>query len=184
MKIISTLLLTAVLFTVSGAAGAQDIRTTETKVADLLAKMPAKDQDQLNILMDEMYSLGERGISLICDEVVPAGTGDDTRARYAISSLTGYLSKGSDIGGKSFWEGQCLNFIRSADNNEVRTFFIRQLNLIGSDAALEVLKPYVTNEAMCSDAVMALEAIGTAKAQEMLALSLDADSCPCAAQIM
>ncbi len=184
MKILSTLLLSAVLFAVSGAAGAQDVRTIETKVADLLAKMPAKDQEHLNALMEEMYSLGARGTSLICEQVIQAGTGDDSRARYAVSSLTGYLSKGSDMAKKKVWEEQCLDFIRSAVSYEVRTFFIRQLNLIGSDAALEVLKPFVTHEVMCSDAVMALEAIGTAKAQEMLASALDADICPCAGQIM
>jgi len=184
MKIISTLLLSAVLFAVTGAAVAQDVRTLETKVADLLAKMPAKDQEQLTSLMEEMYSLGDKGTSLICDQVVQAGTGDDARARYAVSSLTGYLSRGSDRTKTTAWEAQCLDFIRTADNYEVRTFFIRQLNLIGSDTALEVLKPYVTHEVMCSDAVMALEAIGTTKAQEMLASSLDADKCPCAAQIM
>ena len=56
MKILSTLLLSAVLLAVSGAAGAQDVRTIETKVADLLAKMPAKDQEHLNSLMEDMYS--------------------------------------------------------------------------------------------------------------------------------
>ena len=184
MKIISILLLSAVLFAVSGAAGAQDVRTLETKVADLLAKMPAKDKEHLSTLMEEMYSLGAGGTSLICEQVIQAGTGDDSRARYAVSSLTGYLSKGSDVAKKKVWEEQCLVFIRSAVSYEVRTFFIRQLNLIGSDAALEVLKPYVTHEVMCSDAVMALEAIGTTKAQEMLASTLDADLCPCAGPIM
>ena len=116
--------------------------------------------------------------------MIQAGTGDDSRARYAVSSLTGYLSKGSDMVKQKVWEEQCLGFVRSAVSYEVRTFFIRQLNLIGSDAALEVLKPFVTHEVMCSDAVMALEAIGTTKAQEMLASALDADNCPCAGQIM
>src|SRR5660397_189905 len=75
---------------------AQDVRTIETRVADLLSKLPAGNQDLTMQLMEEMYSLGDEGTSLICSQVVPAGTGDDTRARYAISTLTSHLSADRD----------------------------------------------------------------------------------------
>ena len=41
---------------------AQDIRTTETKVADLLARFPANDLQFSDQLMLNMLSLGETGI--------------------------------------------------------------------------------------------------------------------------
>ncbi|HUW92666.1 MAG TPA: DUF1080 domain-containing protein, partial [Bacteroidales bacterium] len=94
------------------------------------------------------------------------------------------LSKGTDNEKKAKWEEQCLRFIKATDSNEVRGFFLRQLNLIGSDTALEAVRQYVNNEVICSDAVMALEAVGTVKAQELLASSLAAETCPCASQIM
>ena len=31
-----------------------------------------------------MLSLGEKGIQRICDQIVPAGTGDDTQPRFAV----------------------------------------------------------------------------------------------------
>ena len=70
----------------------QDKRTIETKVADLLARLPANDQQFTNSLMVDMLSLGEEGIKKICDQVIPAGTGDDTRPRFAIESLSRFLS--------------------------------------------------------------------------------------------
>src|SRR5665647_3549418 len=121
---------------------AQDVRTIETRVADLLAKLPAGNQDLTIRLMEEMYSLGDEGTSLICSKVVPAGTGDDTKARYAISTLTSHLSADRDNMRKSVWEKQCIRFMKAAGEREVRAFFMKQLNLVGSDAAVEAPVSY------------------------------------------
>ncbi len=43
--------------------------------------------------MGDMLALGEAGIRLICDQIIPAGTGDDTKARFAVESLSRFLSK-------------------------------------------------------------------------------------------
>ena len=77
----------------------QDKRTTETKVADLLARLPANDIQFTDKLMGDMLLLGESGIKQICDQIIPAGTGDDTRPRYAVESLSRFLSaKGKEKG--------------------------------------------------------------------------------------
>ena len=39
----------------------QDVRTVETKVADLLARLPAESMELTSQLMEEMYSLGDEG---------------------------------------------------------------------------------------------------------------------------
>jgi len=85
------LVLTAILL--ASAAQSQDKRTINTKVADLLAQFPAKDMNYSNRLVKEMIGLGEEGILLFCNKLVPAGTGDDTQARYAIESLAVYWGK-------------------------------------------------------------------------------------------
>ncbi len=179
-----------VLFAVAAAIilqvnlNAQDVRTTETRVADLLARLPADNQSLTARLMEEMYSLGDEGTTLICRQVVPAGTGDDTRARYAVSTLTSHLTADKDNIRKSVWEKQCIRFMKAAADREVMSFFMKQLNLIGSDTAVEVLADYVTDEDICDDAVMALQSSGSSAAQKILSTALAADKCPCAAQIM
>lgn len=122
-------LLAALLLTTS--LRSQDIRTVEEGVASLLARLPADNQDLTGSLMEEMYALGEEGRSLICSMVIPAGTGDDTKARYAISSLTFHLSGDDKPDRKIEWERQCIAFMKKASHEEVRTFFLRQLNLVG-----------------------------------------------------
>ena len=57
------------LLLISVFSQAQDKRTIETKVADLLARLPANDQQFTSKLMVDMMSLGETGIRQICDKV-------------------------------------------------------------------------------------------------------------------
>ncbi len=163
---------------------AQDVRSVETRVADLLARLPADNQTLTARLMEEMYSLGDEGTSLVCSQVVPAGTGDDTKARYAVSSLTVHLTADKDNTRKNVWEKQCIRFMKAAPEREVRAFFMKQLNLVGSDAAVEALADYVGDADLCDDAVMALQSVGSDKAHSLLASALTQAECPCAAQIM
>ena len=162
----------------------QDSRTLDTKVADLLARMPADNTELAARLMEEMYSLGEEGRDLICSQVVAPGTGDDIAARYAIASLTALLSGDSGDERRKVWEQQCIRFMKDASDREVRSFFMRQLCLTGTDAAIDDLREYARGSDLCDDAVMALQAIGSEAALAALADVLSEARCPCAAQVM
>ena len=179
------ILLTVTALLLSGAAlNAQDVRTLETKVADMLARMPADNLELASRLMEEMYALGDEGRAMICRQVLPQGTGDDLRARYAVSSLTAHLSSDSDDTRKRIWEEQCIEYMKNAPDGEVRSFFMRQLNLIGSDKAVEALSGYVTSAGICDDAVIVLQSVGSKAAAELLQSALQSSVCPCAAQAM
>ena len=61
MKIHRILIITFSLLLVSIVSSAQDKRTLETRVADLLARLPANDQQFTDKLMVDMLTLGETG---------------------------------------------------------------------------------------------------------------------------
>ena len=88
-----TLVLLFALLLISNPLAAQYKRTLDTKVADLLVQVPAKDQQKLNEQMQSMLSLEEAGLQMIMDLVIPPGTGDDTKARMAIESLSRFISQ-------------------------------------------------------------------------------------------
>ncbi|MRR18883.1 DUF1080 domain-containing protein [bacterium] len=184
MNRLRTLLTVAAVLLFHAALNAQDVRTLETRVADLLARMPADSRELTVRLMEEMYSLGDDGTAIICGQVLPAGRGDDVRARYAVSSLTAHLSGDREDDRKLVWERQCIRFMKAAAEKEVKVFFMRQLNLIGSDAAVGALADYAGSPETCDDAVMALQSIGSDAALGLLASVLKAGASPCAAQIM
>ncbi len=184
MNRLRTLLTVSAVLLLNAALNAQDVRTLETRVADLLARLPSESRELTVRLMEEMYSLGEEGTGLICRQVLPSGTGDDIRARYAVSSLTAHLSADKDDTRKREWEKQCIYYMNAATDREVRVFFMRQLNLIGSDASVKALSGFAGSNENCDDAVITLQSIGSSAALDLLASVLRAGSSPCAAQIM
>ncbi len=184
MKMKRILFTAAALLLLSLGAAAQDVRTISTKVADLLARMPADSYELTSRLMEDMYALGDGGWVLICDQVVPAGSGDDVRARYAVSSLTAHLSGDSDPARMREWERRCISSMLKADSREVKSFFMQQLNLVGSDLTVAALADLINSPDLCSQAVITLQSVGSVTAAALLYKALGEAECPCAAQVM
>ena len=165
----------------SYTAIAQDQRTTETKVADLLARFPAGNEESFNKLMINMLSLEENGLELICSQIIAPGTGDDTKARYAVSGLSQYLSK-TVTDKQPLWEKICIKYATTPVNADVKRYFMSQLALIGGDATIEALSAVIADSTMCPSVINVLEAIGSEKAADIIAGSLKSDTFFCAAQ--
>ena len=168
-----SLLALCTLYLLSNPLAAQDKRTTETKVADLLVQVPASDQQKLNEQMQSMLSLDEAGLQMILDLVIPPGTGDDTKARTAIESLSRYLSQpGMEIQ-QVHWEEMILKEIKLRDNPLVKSFFIPQLNYFGSEAAMESLKVYLTDPELQDPVIRAIRDIDPQEAANLFVDQLD-----------
>jgi len=163
LVLIFTLLLSAKPLT------AQDNRTLETKVADLLVQVPAQDQQKLNAQMQSMLSMEEAGLQMILDLVIPPGTGDDTEARMAIESLSRYMSQPELEEEQSEWEALILKEIENQEDISVKDFFIRQLNYFGSDASIEILTPYLTDPKLQDPVIRAIRDIYPEKAADLFA---------------
>ncbi len=149
MKIKNIILTGFALLLVSALSSSQDKRTLETKIADLLAQFPANDLQYTDKLMEDMLSLGEEGIRKICDQIIPAGTGDDTKARFAVESFSRYLSGKGRETERSMWEKICISFATLQKDPGVIDFFIKQLQLIGGDQTAEALKIYLSDKDNC-----------------------------------
>jgi HEAT repeat protein len=184
MKMFKISLISIYLLLISVAFQAQDKRTTETKVADLLARMPANDQQFTARLMVDMMSLGESGIKQICDKVIPAGTGDDTRPRFAIESLSRFLSGKQYDDQKPMWENVCISYALGQNDFGVKDFFMKQLQLFGGSSSAEAMKIYLTSKELCYPALEVISAVGGKTAETILAESLKNKDLPCAAAVM
>lgn len=181
---ISKIFFTSFLFLIIPLlSSAQDKRTTETKVADLLARMPSNDAQFTNRLMTDILATGEAGIIQICDQVVPAGTGDDTRPRFAIESLSRFLS-GNSITGKEMWEDLCIRYTIKKADPEVTDFFMKQLQVFGGMKSAEAVKPYLFTKELCSPALAVITAAGGKNAETLLAEALKGNELQCPAAVM
>lgn len=184
MKGVRTILLLIAAMLLQVSLRGQDTESVAARLDKLLAGLPADSFGLAAGTMDKIFSLGEEGMALLCSRIVPAGAGDDLRARYAVASLTATLSADSEDTRKRAWERQIIRFMRLSSDREVTAFFMKQLHLIGSDDAVQAMAGYLITPGLCEDAVMALQAVDSQDATELLSSALINDPCPCAAQVM
>lgn len=184
MKILKILYVGLSLILLTLVSYSQDKRTTETKVADLLARLPSNDQLLTNKLMADMISLGETGIRQICNQVVPIGKGDDTRPRYAVESLSRYLSGTNQGNARDVWENICINYATEQTDFGVKDFFMKQLQQFGGIKAAEAMKVYLTSKELCNPALAVISTAGGKSSESILAESLKDKDLQCPAAIM
>ena len=115
---------------------------------------------------------------------IPAGSGDDTKTRFAIESFSRFLSQKGRETEKNMWEKICITFATRNNTPEVKDFFMKQLQLVGSDQTAEALKRYISDRENCSSAIAAITATGGESAEHILAESLKSSELPCAAAVM
>ncbi len=181
---INKIVLSLSLILVSVALHSQDNRTLETRVADLLARLPANDTRFTDNLMGDMLLLGEPGWKLICNQVIPAGSGDDTRPRFAVESFSRFLSQKGKEEVRKEWEKNCIYYAVSQKDFSVKDFFMKQLQLIGGDASVEAMKSYLDAKDVCEPALAVISAVGGKTAEQVLAESLRNKDLPCAAAVL
>ncbi len=167
MKKLVTILL-SVFILGSLQSHAQDNRTLETKIADILAQMPAEDLAYRDKLVSELFTLGDKGFAELSAMIIPPGTGDDAAVRMAINSMARYASQQGKEKEKSFLEKNLLTALGTVREPAVKRFLIHQLNLVISDASIPVLQPYLADETLCEPATQALLSLGTEKAAAAL----------------
>lgn len=162
----------------------QDVRTLETRVADLLARMPVYNQEDLEVHMGLMTDIGDKGWDKVCSGIIEPGSGDDTRARFLIESYSRYLSEGTKPLIKDKWEAKCIEFISSSAGLNTRLFFFSQLKIVGGEKASEFSCNYVSNPDLAEDALAVIVLAGDNKSEEVLAAKLKDKSISTAASIM
>jgi HEAT repeat protein len=184
MKIQKIFIISLSLLLISLASYPQDKRTIETKVADLLAQFPAADVQYTNKLMSDMLSIGEAGMKKICNQVIPIGTGDDTRPRFAVESMSRYLSQFGKDAEKELWEQICISFAKNQNDYTVKDFFMKQLQLVGGSASIDAMKSYLNDKNICSPALAVISSVGGTYAEKVLSDALKDQALPCAAAVM
>ena len=172
MKKYNLFLATVLTLLVSFNAIAQDNRTLETKIADLLVQMPADNLQLKDKLMKEMEGLGNEALNEICSRIIPPGTGNDTPARYAVESYSRHLSLSKNEQLVNDWESICLNNVESNSNRFVKAFFMHQLDYVGSAKTIDGLAKYLTDKDLSAQAIKAMYMTDPKKASALFAEKL------------
>lgn len=142
----------------------------------LLAKVPAENGQQRDSVNAALLALGPQGLTRLAGMVLPAGIGDDSRARFALGELTNYVAQRGTGAQQQMLESVFLQSLRAADDWEVKAFFIRQLETAGGAASVPVLTEYLQDEKLADPAIKALVAIHRPEAAPRLIAALQASS--------
>lgn len=169
----SLLIILFALFLTGPVLMAQENRTITTKIADLLAQMPANNLQQRDKLMEELIKLGDEGFQKLADQMTPSGIGDNSAVVFAINGLTRYVSQNPKEDKRAFAEKNFILAMNKTQDAETKAFFMRQLQLVGKEDAVKAVAPYLTNNELCEPATFVLTAIAseTAKNELFQALS-------------
>lgn len=157
------LLVTSILFISVGSYGQND--NIDVKLEKILTEMPTPNISYRNMLMEEVYNMGDDGFQKLIKKL-SYPEGNDAAVRYAINSFARYASEFGKPEMKKFTEENLLKALNAADNNYHRTFIIRQLNLIGTLYCIPELTKYLTDAELCEPAVQVLLRIKGAKAEQ------------------
>jgi len=167
--LLTAALLSAHLFTLYAQT---DQRTTTTKIADLLAREPAQNRDQLNANMEAMGALGKEGLEQLCLMLNETGKGDNTKMEYALNSYSYYiLQQGKTAWRTSASAAYCSALAKTKDK-ENKAFIIRQLQTVASNDAVGCLQDYLKDERLADPAARALIKIHSPAADKVLADAL------------
>lgn len=161
MKTLYRLLILSLILGIAWSADAQDRRTLETKVADILAQMPTHDYAHRDRLMLEMISLGETGLNQFTGMVVAPGTGDDTHVRFALGNLSHFIGKGNMEESRKMVSEVFMGAIEGTEDNSVKSFFFYHLNFFGKDEIVPLATKYLNDNQLAESAVAFLESCGT-----------------------
>ncbi|MGY4385682.1 HEAT repeat protein [Pedobacter sp. UYP24] len=169
-KISFVLMAVLLLIQVAVAQDKKDERIVTTKIADLLAQLPASDAAQLSRNMKEVAELGEGGYATLINGLMASGKGNNAAIQYAVGGFTAAASK-NEAWRKMAESAYCLALAKAGDKQN-KAFIISQFELVGTEAAVTCLSEYLTDEQLADEASRALVKIHTQGSVDALVAAL------------
>lgn len=149
-----------------------DVRSIETKVADLLMQLPAQNTASHNALMKELSLFGNPGIKNLTSKLVAPGKGNDASARYAISGLAKYVGQLNDIPLRRATSAALLSALGTAKDDEVRDFILQEAQYVAGDEAVPLVRKYLVDNRLADPAARLLLRVRTGDASKAMLSAL------------
>ncbi|WP_316821372.1 family 16 glycoside hydrolase [Pedobacter gandavensis] len=173
MKKICFILLAGLAF--QGTLHAQDKkdqRTQTTRIADLLAQMPAKDAGLGAINVNEIAALGENGYLELIGMLSPVGKGNNAPIEYAIGGFTAASTKSGHENWRKMSVAALGKALQKLTDPQNKAFIMSQLDGIAKDDAIPYLISYLKDAQLADPSVRVLVKINTPAAQQALLAAL------------
>ena len=174
LVLLAIVMLSNALFTLTAfAQEKKDERTTTTRIADLLAQLPARNAAQLERNMKEVADLGEDGYITLISGLTTSDKENNALIEYTVGGFTAYATKIGQQATRNMAVSTYCKSLEKLTDKQNRAFIISQFDLIGNDAAVTCLESYLTDEQLADEASRALAKIGTSSATTALIKGLE-----------
>ncbi len=158
------------------AQSTPDQRTTTTKIADLLARMPSANAQQHVASMQLIETLGEKGLEELSLMLKDREKSDNTLIEYALSGFSFFVSDGQHEPARRTAATAYTRALTKTSVLSNKVFLINQLEIVGDDDIAGYLVQYLGDSQLADPAIRALVQINTPFTRKALLNSLYASS--------
>lgn len=137
-------------------------------ITGLIEKMPVQDPVELQWINEQLLETGSDGVRILSGMLNNPGIGDDTHARYALSSLAQYVSASERSAERITFESAILDELGNFHSPAAKTFLMEQLKLTGSDRSVPVLSRFLNDDTLYRAAIDVLVTIRSGQATRAL----------------
>lgn len=148
-------------------------RTNQTIVADVVAQIPAQQQQAYNELVQQLSTTGEEGVGMLLNRIHASGQGSNAQVDYALSGLSHFVMAPGNETARQIVVNAYVKGLGLTADRETKAFIIRQLAIAGQDEAVPALAVLLNNEELSGPAARALASIGTTQALDALVKALN-----------
>lgn len=149
-----------------------DGRTTATKIADLLNRFPAADDQALQNAMRQMEDLGQEGIIQLASMLKP-GTSNE-QLEYALAGFAFYASHPSRENLARMAVQAYGKALDQLEDPEAKNFLLTQFKWIGKEDAVPYVEAFLQDDRLSGTAARVMANIGSESAERALILALGA----------
>ncbi len=163
MKKILSIFVALLVFAGGVMAQGQINRTNKTIVADVLAQLPAENQEIYNAQFADLASTGEEGVTMLVQLLNGSDAASQVLAEYALGGLAAYVSGKKDETLSSTIRLAYNKALGMTQDKQKQIFLRRQIDIMGGNEVIE-------GEAIAAPAVDARLASGNPTKEVLNAL--------------
>lgn len=137
MKKIFNIIVVLLVFAGGVMAQGQINRTNKTIVADVLAQLPANNQEIYNAQFADLASTGDEGVTMLVQMLNGPDTAGQVLAEYALAGLAAYVSGKKDETLSSTTKLAYSKGVGMTQDKYKKIFLKRQINIMGGSEIIE-----------------------------------------------
>ena len=145
-----------------------DQRTIHTRIADLLAQLPAKDAAQQKNNINEITKMGEAGFLTLISGLSSENKANNALLEYAIGGFSAHVTQAGQEKLRQMTINAYCKVLPTLNDKASKAFILSQFELVGNDDAIACLQGFLSDNDFADPAARALVKINSSSSKRAL----------------